>query len=433
MQCPVGAITFRLGESKSSVLDLNEFKKIAGCYHKEEGVMNIYVEILTYTISLAVGGLLLPLFARVKWGKNLTYKICLGLLPSFVVYGASGYGTGLMGGMKNATAGAIGGLTTITFVLINVLYFSKKLINQLQGKVTDISEATAEMSSGAINVAAAAQNQADSASRQASSIEETSAALEEMSAMTSANADNASRATNLNAEGRKVVSEVSEHMASMTEAIREVTRMSEETGKIIKTIDEIAFQTNLLALNAAVEAARAGESGAGFAVVAGEVRNLAVRAAEASKNTASLIEKTIDVVKKSGELTRLTQEAFARNVEITHNVGDLVDHIATASQEQAQGIAQINKAVADLDHAIQENAAGAEESASTAEEIGAKSVQVKATTRDLVLLINGKVDGAQDKYAERAFRDDKAEARVVTYPEKRFIEKTLALTTNLLQ
>ena len=101
----------------------------------------------------------------------------------------------------------------------------------------------------------------------------------------------------------------------MGKAIGEITKSSEETGKIIKTIDEIAFQTNLLALNAAVEAARAGEAGAGFAVVADEVRNLAMRAAEAAKNTSNLIENTIKAVKSGSELTRVTQEAFKKNVE----------------------------------------------------------------------------------------------------------------------
>ena len=129
----------------------------------------------------------------------------------------------------------------------------------------------------------------------------------------------------------------------MTKAIEEVNRSSEETGKIIKTIDEIAFQTNLLALNAAVEAARAGEAGAGFAVVADEVRSLAMRAAEAAKNTSVLIQNTRKAVKNGDELTHLTQDAFKENVDISAKISHLVDEISAASKEQSQGIDQVSR------------------------------------------------------------------------------------------
>ena len=175
----------------------------------------------------------------------------------------------------------------------------------------------------------------------------------------------------------------------MAEAIQEVTRTSKETGKIIKTIDEIAFQTNLLALNAAVEAARAGEAGAGFAVVADEVRNLAKRAAEAAKNTTMLIENTVTIVQKSKGLTYQTQEAFSKNVEIAKKVGNLVDEIAAASQEQAQGIGQINKAVMELDRVTQHNAANAEEAAGSSAEMDDQAALMEESVRELVVVIHG--------------------------------------------
>jgi len=174
----------------------------------------------------------------------------------------------------------------------------------------------------------------------------------------------------------------------------EINRASEETSKIIKTIDEIAFQTNLLALNAAVEAARAGEAGAGFAVVADEVRNLAMRAAEAAKNTANLIDGTVKKVKEGSELVASTSTSFADVVQRTGKVGGLVGEITAASQEQAQGIDQISKAVAEMDKVVQQNAANAEESAAAAEQMSAQSEEMKSFVNDLFALVSG--NGSQN-------------------------------------
>jgi methyl-accepting chemotaxis protein len=184
-----------------------------------------------------------------------------------------------------------------------------------------------------------------------------------------------------------VVEKANVQMAHLTEAIGEITRSSEETGKIIKTIDEIAFQTNLLALNAAVEAARAGEAGAGFAVVADEVRNLALRSAEAARNTSDLIEKTIKAVRNGNEMTASTQEAFRANAELSGKISQLVDEIATASEEQAHGIAQVNTAVAEMDRVTQRTAATAEESASAAEEMNAQAQQMRAYVEELASVV----------------------------------------------
>jgi seryl-tRNA synthetase len=142
-----------------------------------------------------------------------------------------------------------------------------------------------------------------------------------------------------------------------------------------------------------VEAARAGEAGAGFAVVADEVRNLAMRAAEAAKNTSNLIENTIVTVKNSRDLTAQTQEGFKENMEIAGKIGQLIDEIAAASQEQAQGIGQIGKAVAEMDKVVQQTAANAEESASASEEMNAQAMQMKNYVTTLVHIIDGESNG----------------------------------------
>jgi len=169
----------------------------------------------------------------------------------------------------------------------------------------------------------------------------------------------------------------------------EISKASDETSKIIKTIDEIAFQTNLLALNAAVEAARAGEAGAGFAVVADEVRNLAMRAADAAKNTAELIEGTVKKVGDGTNLVNTTNEAFGKVAVSASKVGELVAEIASASNEQSQGISQVNTAVTEMDKVVQQNAANAEESASASEEMNAQAEQMKSMVNELGELVGG--------------------------------------------
>ncbi|MHB8091014.1 MAG: methyl-accepting chemotaxis protein [Syntrophales bacterium] len=201
----------------------------------------------------------------------------------------------------------------------------------------------------------------DAASEQAASIEETSSSLEEMASMIKSNADSTETANALMTGAKETIEKADGSMNQLTVSMKEIASASEQTQKIVKTIDEIAFQTNLLALNAAVEAARAGEAGAGFAVVAGEVRNLALRAAEAAKNTASLMGDIVGKVHGGEKLVAATSNDFFAMKENSNKVVDLVSGIASASREQSIGIEQINQAILHLNQATQQNASSSEE------------------------------------------------------------------------
>jgi methyl-accepting chemotaxis protein len=267
------------------------------------------------------------------------------------------------------------------------LFITRSLTRTISQIVTSLNEGADQVSSAATEVSNASQSLAQGSSEQAASLEETSASLEEMASMTRTNAENARQADALMGETSRVVDTANTSMTALIQSMKEVSAASEETAKIIKTIDEIAFQTNLLALNAAVEAARAGETGAGFAVVADEVRALAMRAADAAKNTAAMIEDTVDKVKEGSDLVTSTASAFSQVAGSTGKVKELVAEIAAASGEQSQGVDQINKAVTEMNSVTQQTAANAEESASAAEQLNAQSEQMKGVVGDLVALV----------------------------------------------
>ena len=214
-----------------------------------------------------------------------------------------------------------------------------------------------------------------------------------MSSMIRATAENAEKAKELASEARSVAATGSMTMAEMTHAMAAIDSSSAEVAKIVKNIDEIAFQTNILALNAAVEAARAGEAGAGFAVVADEVRSLAQRSAAAAKETADKIEGAIVNSRKGSQCTAKVEESLTQIAEKVSSTDALVGEIATAAREQAQGIEQINAAIAQMDKVSQSNSASAEESASAAEELDAQAETLKDLVAKLRLLVGGKSNG----------------------------------------
>ena len=298
--------------------------------------------------------------------------------------------------------GIIIGVVLLGAALIVILLFGKSISKPIVRIVEGLSENGDLVSAASGQVSSSSQQLAEGASEQAASIEQTSASLEEMSSMTRQNADNARQADQLMANTKGSVSRSSQMMNELTTSMGEISAASEETSKIIKTIDEIAFQTNLLALNAAVEAARAGEAGAGFAVVADEVRNLAMRAAEAAKNTADLIEGTVRRVKDGSELVGKTEKEFREVAINVERSSELVGQISVASQEQAQGIEQVSKAVTEMDKVVQQNAANAEESASASEEMNAQAVRLKGFVGELKSLVGGSESSGSAGNSEHA-------------------------------
>ncbi|MDD5451079.1 MAG: methyl-accepting chemotaxis protein [Desulfovibrionales bacterium] len=289
---------------------------------------------------------------------------------------------------------AIAAIIAIILGAAIALFIRRDITRVLYRLIGELDNNSGQITDASTQVSTSSQQLAELASEQAASLEETSASMEEMASMTKQNADNAQQAARLMDETKTVVGKTGDQMEQMAGSMNRIKGQGEEVGKIVKTIDEIAFQTNLLALNAAVEAARAGEAGAGFAVVADEVRNLAQRAAEAAKNTSSLIEETIKNIKEGHELVTQTQGAFQDVATSANKVAELVGEIAEASKEQAQGISQINTAVVEMDKAVQNNAASAEESASAAEELGSQAQSLKDMVTELADYV-GTVNGGR--------------------------------------
>lgn len=252
------------------------------------------------------------------------------------------------------------------------------IAEKLNDTMLQISQSSSQVASGSEQVSNGAQALSQGATEQASSVQELAASINEISDKVNQNADNAREANAMAGSVRTEMNVSNEKMQQMIQAMEDISSCSNEIGKIIKTIEDIAFQTNILALNAAVEAARAGAAGKGFAVVADEVRNLASKSAEASKNTSVLIENSLKAVENGTQIAGETAHSLLEAVNAVNEMTGIIGQISEASSNQAEAISQITTGIDQISSVVQTNSATAEESAAASEELSSQSQLMKS-------------------------------------------------------
>ncbi|ODM25693.1 hypothetical protein A7W90_05345 [Clostridium sp. Bc-iso-3] len=277
------------------------------------------------------------------------------------------------------------------------LFTTKKMNKKILTLANNLYESSCLILSTSSQLAMTSQQLAEGSAEQAAAIEQTSATMQETSTMIKQNAENTKKASALSDKTARSSDEGYQHMLDMNNSMNEIKKSSDEMAKIIKVIDDIAFQTNILALNAAVEAARAGSAGAGFAVVAEEVRNLAQRSAKAAKDTAEIIERNITLSTKGVEISTLVSNSFKEINENADKVSGLVAEISVASEEQANGSEQFAQSIIQMEQVIQQNAAAAQENSASAHELETQSEKILHMVSELNILVKGKRSNIEGK------------------------------------
>lgn len=291
---------------------------------------------------------------------------------------------------SNLWMAVVSGTVTVLLLAAVLLWLIRRQIARPLGRVESLlKEGAEEVGRAAGQIAVSSRTLAEGSSEQAASTEEASASLEEMNAMTKHNAEDAASAREL-AQAAKVSAEAGvSSVQILATTMREISEASSRMGSTLKVIDEISFQTNILALNAAVEAARAGEAGAGFAVVAEEVRNLALRSAESARSISSMMSDTLAKVGRGEQLGEEVGRQLREIHERTVRQAELIEKIARASQEQMQGTQQITEAVHSIDSVTQKNTATSEESSAMAQQLNANAKALQEDVEMLVKLVEG--------------------------------------------
>ena len=277
-------------------------------------------------------------------------------------------------------------------------FFARSISIPIIRAVAGLKESFEQIASASEQVSSASEHLAEGASEQASSLEEMAASMEEIASMAKQNADHATEAARVGEITHGSMSRSHKSLRNADQSMKEISSCGEDTAKIVKTIDEIAFQINLLALNAAVEAARAGEAGAGFAIVAEEVRTLAIRSAEAAKDTSELIGTTLKHIQEGADILKETLDEFYKMGEEGGKTMTFLNEIKAASNEQSGGIEQVNIGVQEMEKVTQKTAASAEESASASEEMKVQAEHMKDIVEVLVNIVGGSTTNGSRGY-----------------------------------